>query len=128
MERGRGPQPVNVEARRGPTPILPTTKAHPHSEAASITGGYVYRGTSLPELSGAYIYGDYQTGIIWALRAKGETVTWHTRAGADAASSRGVRRNERRRAFAGRPRPDPPDLSPGAVLRPPGRGTTFPAA
>ena len=47
-----GPQPVNVEARRGPTPILPPIKVHPHSEAASITGGYVYHGTRLPELSG----------------------------------------------------------------------------
>ena len=73
-----GPQPVNVEATRGPTPILPTTKAHPHSEAASITGGYVYRGTSLPELSGAYIYGDFQTGIIWALRETGGKVTWQS--------------------------------------------------
>ncbi len=73
-----GPQPVNVEARRGPTPILPTTKAHPHSEAASITGGYVYRGTGLPELTGAYIYGDFQTGIIWALRETGGKVTWQT--------------------------------------------------
>ena len=71
-----GPQPVHVEGKRGPAPILPTMKVHPHSEAASITGGYVYRGTALPELSGAYIYGDYQTGIIWALRARGATVTW----------------------------------------------------
>jgi uncharacterized repeat protein (TIGR03806 family) len=71
-----GPQPVHVEGKRGPAPILPTLKVHPHSEAASITGGYVYRGTALPELSGAYIYGDYQTGIIWALRAQGQTVTW----------------------------------------------------
>jgi uncharacterized repeat protein (TIGR03806 family) len=71
-----GPQPVHVEGKRGPGPILPTLKAHPHSEAASITGGYVYRGTSLPELSGAYVYGDYQTGIIWALRAQDGKVTW----------------------------------------------------
>jgi len=71
-----GPQPVHVEGRRGPTAILPPVKAHPHSEAASITGGYVYHGTRLPELAGAYIYGDYQTGIIWALRCQGETVTW----------------------------------------------------
>jgi uncharacterized repeat protein (TIGR03806 family) len=49
---------------------------HPHSEAASITGGYVYHGTRLPELRGAYIYGDYQTGTVWALRCPGETVTW----------------------------------------------------
>ena len=60
----------------GATAILPPLKAHPHSEAASITGGYVYHGTRLPELAGAYIYGDYQTGIIWALRSQGETVTW----------------------------------------------------
>jgi uncharacterized repeat protein (TIGR03806 family) len=73
-----GPQPVNVEARRGPAPVLPTLKVHPHSEAASITGGYVYRGTRLAGLSGAYIYGDFQTGIIWALREKGGKVTWQT--------------------------------------------------
>ena len=71
-----GPQPVNVEARRGPTPILPPIKVHPHSEAASITGGYVYRGSRFPELAGAYIYGDYQSGIVWGLRVQSETVTW----------------------------------------------------
>jgi uncharacterized repeat protein (TIGR03806 family) len=71
-----GPQPVHVEGQRGPTAILPPLKAHPHSEAASITGGYVYRGTRLPELKGAYIYGDYQTGIIWGLRCQGEKLTW----------------------------------------------------
>jgi uncharacterized repeat protein (TIGR03806 family) len=71
-----GPQPVHAEARRGPRPISPPVKAHPHSEAASITGGYVYRGRRLPDLAGTYIYGDYQTGMIWGLRASGETVTW----------------------------------------------------
>jgi uncharacterized repeat protein (TIGR03806 family) len=71
-----GPQPVNVEARRGPAPISPPIKVHPHSEAASVTGGYVYHGTRLPELTGAYIYGDYQSGIIWGLRVQAETVTW----------------------------------------------------
>jgi len=71
-----GPQPVHVEGRRGPSPILSPTKAHPHSEAASITGGYVYRGTKLPELAGAYIYGDYQTGTVWGLRYQGGTVIW----------------------------------------------------
>jgi len=34
----------------------------------SITGGFVYRGTNLPALTGAYIFGDYQDGNIWALR------------------------------------------------------------
>ena len=71
-----GPQPVNVEGRRGPAPILPPIIAHPHSEAASITGGYVYHGTRLPELEGVYVYGDYQTGTVWGLRSSGDTVTW----------------------------------------------------
>ena len=90
-----GPQPVHVEARRGPAPISPTTKVHPHSEAASITGGYVYRGPSLPELSGAYIYGDYQTGSSGRFESKTGTVTWQQGAGADASSSGGFWRNER---------------------------------
>lgn len=33
----------------------------------SITGGYVYRGTSLPALVGRYIFADYGSGRIWAL-------------------------------------------------------------
>ena len=71
-----GPQPVLPEEKRGPTPILPPTVSHPHSEAASITGGYVYRGAQLPELRGAYIYGDFQSGKIWGLRHDGSKVTW----------------------------------------------------
>ncbi|MFO1501184.1 MAG: PQQ-dependent sugar dehydrogenase [Verrucomicrobiota bacterium] len=63
-----GPQPVHSESKPGPTPILPPRKAHPHSEAASITGGCVYDGSRLPDLVGAYIYGDWVTGKIWALR------------------------------------------------------------
>ena len=38
-----------------------------HRGAASITGGYVYRGSRLPELEGAYVYGDFVDGRIWAL-------------------------------------------------------------
>lgn len=37
----------------------------------SITGGFVYRGGAIPGLRGRYVYGDYVSGRIWALRAEG---------------------------------------------------------
>jgi len=72
-----GRQPVHPEEKRGPTPILPPTIDHPHSEAASITGGFVYHGRRLKQLIGAYIYGDFQTGIVWGARFDGDKITWH---------------------------------------------------
>jgi glucose/arabinose dehydrogenase len=39
--------------------------------ARSITGGYVYRGTRLPQFLGAYIFGDFITGRIWTLTEQG---------------------------------------------------------
>ena len=36
-------------------------------QGQSITGGYVYRGSELPGLGGAYIFGDYASRRIWAL-------------------------------------------------------------
>jgi len=72
-----GPQSVHQERKRGPTPILPPTMAHPHTESYSVTGGYVYHGAALPDLVGAYVYGDYVTGKIWGLRFEDGNVTWH---------------------------------------------------
>ena len=45
------------------------------SEGCSVTGGYVYRGTAIPVLQGAYVYGDFCSGMIWGLRYDGESVT-----------------------------------------------------
>ncbi|MBL9130319.1 MAG: PQQ-dependent sugar dehydrogenase, partial [Verrucomicrobiaceae bacterium] len=67
-------QPIMPETK-GPGDIIPPVAAHPHTEAASITGGYVYRGSRFPELRDAYIYGDYETGKIWALWHDGQKVT-----------------------------------------------------
>jgi glucose/arabinose dehydrogenase len=37
-------------------------------DGCSVTGGYVYRGPTLGVLTGAYVYGDYCSGKVWALR------------------------------------------------------------
>ena len=37
-----------------------------HSVGASITGGYVYRGTQTTNLVGRYLFGDFVSGRIWA--------------------------------------------------------------
>ena len=47
------------------------------NQGCSVIGGYVYRGTRLPSLSGAYLYGDFCTGTVWGLRHDGQTVTEH---------------------------------------------------
>lgn len=63
--------------RRGPTPVVPPTFEHHHSEARSLTGGVVYRGKRRPDLDGAYVYGDHSTGRIWGGRYDGNQVVWH---------------------------------------------------
>lgn len=41
---------------------------YPHSQGnESITGGYVYRGSDIPGLQGRYVFGDFESGRIWAL-------------------------------------------------------------
>jgi glucose/arabinose dehydrogenase len=39
-----------------------------HSEGCSVTGGYVYRGSAVPELSGHYLYADYCRGWLRSFR------------------------------------------------------------
>ncbi len=41
----------------------------------AITGGYVYRGTQIPKLVGAYVYGDFCTGALRAAVQEGGVIT-----------------------------------------------------
>ncbi len=50
-----------------------------HSDGdVSITGGYVYRGTALPNLVGRYVYADYASGRVWALTPPGQAAGYNT--------------------------------------------------
>jgi glucose/arabinose dehydrogenase len=48
--------------------LIPPVAEYGHDKGrCSITGGYVYRGSRLPALRGAYLYGDFCSGEIFAL-------------------------------------------------------------
>jgi glucose/arabinose dehydrogenase len=51
--------------------VLPV-HAYAHSEGCSITGGYVYRGSAIPEIAGLYFFADYCSGILSSFRFDGE--------------------------------------------------------
>ena len=40
-----------------------------HSDGCSVTGGYVYRGSSVPAAAGRYFFGDYCSGTVWSFKA-----------------------------------------------------------
>jgi glucose/arabinose dehydrogenase len=50
------------------TLTLPVFAYNHSANDASITGGFVYRGSQIPLLVGRYVYGDYISGRIWALQ------------------------------------------------------------
>jgi uncharacterized repeat protein (TIGR03806 family) len=72
-----GSHPFYAHRNLGPGELTLPTFEHHHTESRSLTGGIVYNGDRIPELKGAYIYGDYSTGKIWAGRHNGTEVTWH---------------------------------------------------
>jgi glucose/arabinose dehydrogenase len=53
------------------TGLEPPIWTYGRSIGNATIGGYVYHGTKNLELAGAYIYGDYESGRIWALTTRG---------------------------------------------------------
>lgn len=46
--------------------VFPVIEYDHSNRACSVTGGYRYRGARNPSIRGAYIYGDFCNGVIWA--------------------------------------------------------------
>ncbi|CAN5563214.1 PQQ-dependent sugar dehydrogenase [soil metagenome] len=59
---------VDPEGRTGTDPIDPVFDYSHDDGNCSITGGFVYRGTAIPDLVGAYLYADYCKGEVRAIR------------------------------------------------------------
>jgi glucose/arabinose dehydrogenase len=47
--------------------VWPVTE-YGRSDGASVIGGFVYRGSAIPRLRGWYLYGDWASARVWALR------------------------------------------------------------
>ncbi len=56
---------------------VPPVFEYRHTLGCSVTGGYVYRGSAMPQLEAVYIFGDYCTGRVWAMYRDGD-LNWHT--------------------------------------------------
>jgi putative heme-binding domain-containing protein len=83
VEKGRnhgwsimeGSQSVKPEQK--PTiPITPPLFEHTHLDSRSISGGHYWQSDRNADLKGAYIYGDWMTGKVWALKHDGDKVQW----------------------------------------------------
>jgi uncharacterized repeat protein (TIGR03806 family) len=55
----------------GATGLINPVHDYGRTLGASVTGGYVYRGSALPALVGRYVFGDFVTGRIWRLNPNG---------------------------------------------------------
>lgn len=59
-------------SNRNPGALSPSAFVQPvhtyhHTDGRSITGGYVYRGSAVPALVGAYVFADFTSERVWAL-------------------------------------------------------------
>jgi glucose/arabinose dehydrogenase len=65
--------------RKNPNPagrlVMPVHVYANQGDDCSVTGGFVYRGRSIPSLRGRYIFGDFCSGKIWTLRVSGGRAT-----------------------------------------------------
>ena len=71
-DRLEGNRPFEGDAPAGAVPPVFT---YGRDEGYSVTGGYVYRGSAIPGLDGAYVFGDFGAGVVRALAVEGGRVT-----------------------------------------------------
>ena len=53
---------------------VPPIFAYNHAVGPSVTGGFVYRGSRVPSLAGDYVFGDFETRRVWALKQRDRKV------------------------------------------------------
>ncbi len=66
--------PANCQSIPIPNLVMPV-EVFDHLQGCSVSGGYVYRGCRIPELSGTYFYSDYCAAFIRTFRIAGGVAT-----------------------------------------------------
>ena len=61
-----GPEPYHLSGCPAGG-FQPPRAYYGHDQGNAITGGFVYRGSPLPELYGWYVYADFYSGRVWAV-------------------------------------------------------------
>jgi len=78
-----GDRCYNPSSNCDPGGLTPPILTYYHSDPGnpcSITGGYVYRGCAIPDLTGTYFYADYCYGHVWSFKYDGTTLSdWQDR-------------------------------------------------
>ncbi len=57
-----------------PDDVVAPLHTYAHTDRCAVIGGYVYRGTAIPDLRGAYVYSDFCDGTLRALVRRGRKV------------------------------------------------------
>jgi glucose/arabinose dehydrogenase len=63
------------QGQLGPGALTMPIAQYSHDEGCSVSGGYVYRGKAVRAAAGRYFYGDYCSGTVWSLTARGSAVS-----------------------------------------------------
>ena len=80
--------------------IRSSSASHDDGDCA-VTGGYVYRGTLIPNLVGGYVYGDFCVGKLLAVAQSGGTIVADQGSRADGSAAVDVRRGSAGRDLPG---------------------------
>jgi glucose/arabinose dehydrogenase len=57
-----------------PSSLIAPVLTYPTSEGCAVTGGYLYRGTAIGGLAGAYLFADFCNGRLQVIRVKDDEV------------------------------------------------------
>ena len=68
LREGKDPFDGSLGTQSKKAKLIDPIHQYGRSDGISITGGFVYQGDKIPDLKDAYIFGDWGTGNVWAIR------------------------------------------------------------